>query len=161
MVDWAARATVRLSHAQASASPRHGARPAPDALGSPGRAPATSGSRPRPPQAPVILGPYPRVRRCPRSLSHPRVQRKLGDEGLPGPHGSCLAADLVLPQAVAALAAGGRREAGGGGGASPSRGMLRRRKWTTGGSLRGGAERDRRAGLGLHCRWTAGQETPP
>jgi hypothetical protein len=129
----AARATVRFSHAQASAGPRHSARPAPDARGSPGQAPATSGSRPCPPQAPAVLGPDLRALRHPRSLSHPRVQHKLGEEGLPGPHGTCLAADLVLPQAEAALAAGGRREAGGGGGASPSRGMPRRRKGTLGG----------------------------
>lgn len=87
LADPAARATVRLNHAQASAGPRHGARPAPDARGSLGQAPATSGSGPRPPQAPVVLGPDPHARRHPRSLSHPRVQRKLGNEGLPGPHG--------------------------------------------------------------------------
>lgn len=83
----------------------------------------------------MVLGPDPHARRHPRSLSHPRVQRKLGDEGLPGPHGTCLAADLVLPQAVAALAAGGRREVGAE--PSPSRGMPRRRKWTMGGGAAG------------------------
>lgn len=80
------------------------------------------------------------------------MQRELGDEGLPGPLGTRLAADLVPPQAEAALAAGGRLEVG----AEPRRhaGCRAGASGRQGGRRRGGARLD---------GWTrvAGQEAPP